>query len=442
MMNKLMRVGKYRANSRFFYRFLQSKSNKTVPGENLEKLQENVDEVSEKYSALADRFSQILDNKLTNSSSSMINTDPTLNKLFNEYNNNISIDSKASSYLKSESVLKGNRHAKIIYESEPWKGKESIVDANLRMILDSKPPIKKLPKRNLADVKDSALDYQLNDKSFPKDNFRELYKEKLLGPSMLNSPSSSVDLVGGLAASKINAAIDQTTGTFNTPEMENVRGKPLSMDYLRNCTDSNYFMNSILTNQEVLPPWVESQQNLSTQIAQFKLDIDSIWFNWILNKSSLSNLIHTKNSSTVDVLKKFESQFNSSFIHKLPDSDLNYINERILSINSSIRTYNLQSPALHLHKFKLVPQNEIAQSYLRTINLFPSKFVEWSEKNRANKSSTQVLVRDKSSGGLLNLWGGGEGGSSSNGNTTIEVPIRKMDNKLHVWKALKSIFAK
>lgn len=427
----------YYVNKRLIFQIIRYNSTKVSQPPKPQDSQVN-DEVTQKYSAMADRFQQILDNKLANSSPSLINTDPTLNKLFNKYLEKV--DPEAKSYLKSEPLLQTNRHAKLIYETQPWKGKESNADANLRMIIDSTPKIKKLPKKNLADIKESALDYQLNDKSPPKDNFRELYRERLLGPSMLMSSSPSTDLIGSVASAKINAHIDQTTGTFNTPEMTGVRGKPLSKEHLQNCTDSNYFMNHILNSQEVLPPWVESQLTLSGQISQFKKDLDDIWFKWIINKSPLSTTIHMKNSTVVDILQKFESKFTSSYIYTLPSSDLSYLDERITAINNSIRSYNLQSPASHLHKFKLVPQKEINQSYLRTIQLFSSKFVDWFEKNKGKKSSTQVLVNDRSNGGLLNLWGGGVGGSANE--ATIEVPVRKLDTKLHLWKAVKDIFTK
>ena len=54
-----------------------------------------------------------------------------------------------------------------------------------------------------------------------------MYRERLLGPSMLlNHSSTSVDFVEMLVGNKINAKIDQTTGKFETDDMQKVRGKP------------------------------------------------------------------------------------------------------------------------------------------------------------------------------------------------------------------------
>ena len=48
-----------------------------------------------------------------------------------------------------------------------------------------------------------------------------MYRERLLGPSMLlNHSSTSVDFVEMLAGNKINAKIDQTTGKFETDDMQ------------------------------------------------------------------------------------------------------------------------------------------------------------------------------------------------------------------------------
>ena len=59
--------------------------------------------------------------------------------------------------------------------------------------------------------------------------------------------------------------------------MQKVRGKPLEKQHLVNCTDSNYFMNQVLNKQEVLPPWIESQQSLNRNIAQFRENLVEMW---------------------------------------------------------------------------------------------------------------------------------------------------------------------
>jgi hypothetical protein len=403
----------------------------------------------EEYSALADRFSQILEQKISNSSPSMINSDPTLNKLFNKYHN--SMDSSASTYLKSEPLLSSNRHAKQIYESTPWKGTESTVDANLRMIIDSKPKMKRVPKKNIHDIKEQALDYKLNEKSTDSatDNFREMYKERLMGPSMFISdgPSSAVDLIGSVAAAKINAHIDQSTGTFKSSEMELIRGKPLSKRHLENCTDSNYFMNQILNTQEILPPWIESQQNLAGQIDLLRRDIDKTWFNWFINKSAMSNQFYSPSAnsetSIPPLLEKFHAKFTSNVIYTLHETDTEYIGERIKKLNDSIRTYNLQCPSSHLHKFKLVPETEIKRSYLRTIKDFDSKFEEWFSKNKIKRSTNNIIVQERSGPGFLDLFGsGGSSTSKADEEATIEVPVKQIDTKLHIWKAIKDAFSK
>jgi len=403
----------------------------------------------DEYSALADRFSQILEQKISNSSPSMINTDPTLNKLFNKYHN--SMDSSTSAYLKSEPLLFSNRHAKQIYESTPWKGTESAADANLRMIIDSKPKMKRVPKKNIHDIKELALDYKLNEKSNEPatDNFREMYKERLMGPSMFisDAPSSTVDLIGSVAAAKINAHIDQTTGTFKSPEMDLIRGKPLNKRHLENCTDSNYFMNQVLNTQEILPPWIESQQNLAGQIDLLRRDIDKTWFNWFINKSALSDQFYSPSAnseaSIPALLEKFHAKFTPDVIYTLHDTDREYLEERIKKLNDSIRTYNLQCPSSHLHKFKLVPENEMKRSYLRTIKDFDAKFEEWFTKNKIKRSSNNIIVQERSGPGFLDLFGsGGSSTSTADGEATIEVPVKQMDTKLHIWKAIKDAFSK
>ncbi|KAK6203301.1 uncharacterized protein RJT21DRAFT_26054 [Scheffersomyces amazonensis] len=447
----------------------KSKSDNNKINENNDNDNDNND--PNNNSALVERFTQILEQKIASDSftnnKSMMDSDPKLKELYQKYSYekdtpSISI---AKSYIKSEPLLKLNKHARDIYESVPWKGTENTHDANLRMIVDSKPRAKSLPQKGnqnrimtppvsfkdkVINAKESSMDYKLKKEQekngIPEsDNFRELYKERLLGPSMLintNSPSTTIDLVNNLASNKINAAINQATGQFDSPEMIHVRGKPLDIQHLKNCTDSNYFMNQVLNKQEVLPPWIESQQTINNSIKQFREQIDELWFKWIINKSPIA--------STIDRSINLETIINA-FNFKLPElifnrtnltsSDLNFLNEKLRLINVSIRNYNLQSPSSHLHKFKLIESQELKDSYKRSLKKFPENIQIWFDRNKGPQSIT-MIKKKSSSIGLLNLFGEDStyGTSSSLISTPLLVNKSNVDNKLHIWKAIKDIF--
>ncbi|KAK6458154.1 uncharacterized protein RJT20DRAFT_29187 [Scheffersomyces xylosifermentans] len=423
-------------------------------------------------SALVERFSQILEEKMATgfTDSSIMNTDPTLQKIRQKYEKGLNTSKKdeqeqafqeAMSYIKSEPLLVHNKHAKDIFEAPHWKGMESDIDANLRMIIDSKPKaIRTGPnvnkiftpvptfKEKVLNAKESSLDYKLNKEkmkngeSSESDNFRELYKERLLGPSMLiNSASPTIDLVGSLASSKINASINQKTGQFDAPEMVHVRGKPLNSEHLKNCTDSNYFMNQVLNINEVLPPWIETQQTINSRTESLRKDLDEIWFKWIINKSPITSVVQASPSSVASIISAFEVRVRLARYdqYNLSPSEIAYLEERIKLLNDNIRNYNLQCPSSNLHKFKLLPENEIKNSYDRVVEKFPTTIVGWYDKHKVKKTSSSASEY-KSSGGLLNLFGDDSKGGVAGSGSSAGGRIIEGDNKLHLWKALKDVF--
>ncbi|ODV81937.1 uncharacterized protein CANTADRAFT_24668 [Suhomyces tanzawaensis NRRL Y-17324] len=418
-------------------------------------------------SAIAERFQQILDEKLTSQTGipSVAKSDPQLQKISKPQHGgtpslvlsnpqlqkiyNSSHDERiqaAQHYIKSEPLLARNKHAKDISLAQPWKGTESIHDANLRMILDLKPPPKRgdriftppTPfKEKILNARENSLDYKVkaNQEKSEAEQFREMYKERLLGPSMLlsNSPSSAIDIVGSLASSKINASLDQATGLFNAPEMKHVRGKPLDREHLKNSRDTNYFMNQILNKQEVLPPWIETQQSIDGSIKRLKDDLEDIWFKWLVNRSHLSDRIHSSGkSSLLDIYSTTIKQLKAN-PSNLTQSDIGYIEERVKLLNNSIRTYNLQCPSSSIHKFKLVTQLEIEKAFDRMIEKFPSTMDDWFEKK--NRKGTAKIERG--GGGFLNIWGDNlSGGGAGHG----RVAVQRADNELGLWKAVKDAF--
>ncbi|CCG24461.1 hypothetical protein CORT_0F02360 [Candida orthopsilosis Co 90-125] len=411
------------------------------------------DSDSEGNSAMVERMKQILEDKITHSSSKtsqLRQMNPQINSILTEYdygNKDQHNFQHAQSYIKSEPLLSHNKHARDIYNTKPWSGTESTYDANLRMILDSTPkPINDpmatfQPKRKmsagdkLAMARDGSLDYKINRNPEDKEKakFREIYKERLLGPSMLLTNASSVDFVNSLAGNRINAAIDQQTGKFDSPEMSSVRGKPLTQEHLKNCTDTNYFMNQILNKQEVLPPWIENQQSLSKSIAQFRADLDQSWFKWVVNESIMRGYI--ERATTVDqILDDYEKNIRKITYedNSLSDTDLAYIQAKIDLLNSEVRHYNLQCPGVSGHKLKLDKEKEINESYWRTLEKFPTLIEKWFKVHKEGKKSRLV---DNPGGGPSKYFKA----FKLKGSPDIH-ENRNVDTSLNLWQAVKDVF--
>lgn len=400
------------------------------------------------HSALIDRFTQIAEEKLQHSAnpSQHAKFDPAFDKLHAKYSTP-PVDQRAAGYIKSKPLLNTNPHARDLAQAQPWKGTELVSDGNLRMLMDLAPkPIKNTGHR-LHDAREALLDYKLNPKKLEDDHFREMYRERLLGPLMFktNGPSLGVDLIGLVAGAKINALINQDTGKFDLAEMNLIRGKPLDRDHLRNSTDSNYFMNQILNKQQVLPPWVESQQSISNEITGLRKNLDDRWFNYVLNKLAISNQLHLKTATLFGGLELFKANFSPDVILTLPEKDQEYVEAQVADINKKIRLYNLQCPLTHLHRHKLSADKEMNESYQRMVKEFPERYTQWYEQNRAKRIPNNYRKAPGGGGnGFLGVFGEDTpsltGPHKDDKEPTIEVPLRDHDTKLGLWKALKDVF--
>lgn len=262
-----------------------------------------------------------------------------------------------------------------------------------------KPSVQlKTPKRILT-AKELSSEYKETKTIEKDDNFREMYKERLLGPSMLiNSNNLTVlNLANTMASAKINAKIDLKTGKFSDENMEKVRGKPLKREHLANSTDTNYFINEMLNKQEVLPPWVENQQNLNNDIRNFQNKLDRLLINYCKH-----NGIPSKEKLFVDFKAK----------------QLNYVTERVKLLNKGIRDYNLQAPSSNFHKLKLDPISELESCLDRNYNDL-DELVKQNDSNISYSNTKQ---------GFLSLF------------DEQKVVSQRPIQKINLWHAFKDMF--
>lgn len=392
---------------------------------------------------------------------SIIDENPKLKQLYDKYSSENEKDSHFKSQhqaqmalLERESLLNGNKHAKSIADTvakPPWRGSESQLDVHNRMILDLMPPPKpvnnhnrimsppKDPKTRMINARESSIDYKTGARE--QDNFRELYKERLLGPSMLinsNSPTATMGLAQTMADVRINSTINRKTGKFDSPLMDSVRGKPLDPKHLANATDTNYFVNQILNKQEVLPPWIETQQTLEREITLFRERLDELW-----TKHMLAQLNPGSNSKQ-DVLARARPLSKAAYDDLFASKQMPYVNEKIRHINSSIRNYNLMCPSPHIHKFKLVPDLEIRNLFKRSVENLEGSVEAWYEREararevraRMNSSLSMFLLFDTGTG---SSGTSGTGTGAGNSGTGTGAGTSGTGAPLHFWKSIKEM---
>lgn len=314
-----------------------------------------------------------------------------------------------------------SKHTKDIAMAKPWSGTESHYDASLRMLNDSIKPMKVKRKTNsvsntiitpptpvrdrIHDAREGALDYKLakisdkdaknkNKNKNDDDGWSEMYKERLLGPSMLlNDSFASVDnSIKSLADQKIMEA--QRRGDFKNIK----RGKPLEKGY--GATENmfidrtEYHLNQILKSQDALPPWIEKQGGCDFRILRFRQALDKEWLKWTMThmKDKFPTL------SDDELIRKMEMYSKNEFsddpsMEKLRSQDWlesrnAYFDSQLRHLNDTIRGYNLQAP-LASQKLYLLKEKELDSCYKRVapllVNAFKKHLKGETENEKRNK---------------------------------------------------------
>ncbi len=182
--------------------------------------------------------------------------------------------------------------------AEAWTGSESLHDATLRMLDDShkrlrtsyKPPrptpvdLRPAPKKRisvadrLAKAREKTSVYASSQQGDMTEKQREEYRKELkerFTPGARPMPTTMQGLTN-LANERIEDAIAR--GQFkNVP-----RGKGINVerDYNANSPfldTTEYFMNKIIQKQEIVPPWIEKQQELVKNVASFRGRLRNDW---------------------------------------------------------------------------------------------------------------------------------------------------------------------
>jgi hypothetical protein len=177
-----------------------------------------------------------------------------------------------------------------------WTGTESFQDTALRMLDDASKPIRtpyKIPQpvnlqptpkpkhstgSRLASAKDRTSKYALSqDPGLSEDQraaMRREMREKLM-PGAHAMPIS-IQGLSSLANERIEDAIAR--GQFDKIK----RGKGVNTETDHNANSAfidttEYFMNKIIQKQEIVPPWIEKQQELASELSRFRQRIRTEW---------------------------------------------------------------------------------------------------------------------------------------------------------------------
>lgn len=258
--------------------------------------------------------------------------------------------------------------------SQPWSGEETQQDTSLRMLIDKHKPLRmKSSIRKLASAKETVLHYRINKNSEKDDGdskFRELYKEKF-------TPIGSFDKIKTIADARIEEHIEQG-GFKNIP-----RGKKLDTEIGAYVDRTEHHLNNILVNQNIVPPWIEKQGGVNLEIAVFRKQLIDKWKSFIGSHY---------NPDQKRMQKDFEKVYRAEYEHK------------VKSLNSSIRTYNLQAP-MSTQKFYAIQEKEFQRCYEAVDVKLALAEHEEEMLRRKLKAATQVSTPKESFFTKIWTWG-------------------------------------
>ncbi|KAL8633409.1 hypothetical protein Q9189_000944 [Teloschistes chrysophthalmus] len=188
--------------------------------------------------------------------------------------------------------------------AQPWAGTEALEDAALRMLNDAHKPLRgsrspKIPQpRNvpmsvdlrmkkavqksqgerLSNARDRTSVYALSQdptlSEKEKEEMRKLLKERFTAGA--RPMPATVQGLAALANERIEDAIAR--GQFKN--IARGKGKNIERDYTASSPfldTTEYFMNKIIQKQDIVPPWIEKQQELVKEANNFRSRLRNDW---------------------------------------------------------------------------------------------------------------------------------------------------------------------
>jgi hypothetical protein len=207
----------------------------------------------------------------------------------------------ASAFAQAELPAAAGRQTRDLAGAQPWTGSESLVDTSSRMLQDAHKPLRikggsgrgsgvRLPGKvdtgrpsgarqtgvRLANARDKTSYYETMKNESMSEEEREKYRQELkdrFSSSGRIAPASIQGLTS-LANERIEDAIAR--GQFkNLP-----RGQKIERDHNASnpfLDTTEYFMNKMIQRQDIVPPWIEKQQEVVATATRFRGQLRASW---------------------------------------------------------------------------------------------------------------------------------------------------------------------
>lgn len=206
----------------------------------------------------------------------------------------------ASAFAQADMPTSAGRQARDLAAAQPWLGSESLVDASSRMLQDAHKPMRfkgarkgagtrgpgkidtgrpsNTPKTGarLANARDKTSFYEtMKDQNMSEED-RAKYRQELKDrfSSSARIAPASIQGLTSLANERIEDAIAR--GQFrNLP-----RGQKIERDHNASnpfLDTTEYFMNKMIQRQDIVPPWIEKQQEVVATSTRFRGQLRASW---------------------------------------------------------------------------------------------------------------------------------------------------------------------
>lgn len=238
-----------------------------------------------------------------------------------------------NAFAEAELPSTAGRHTREVATAAPWSGTESIHDASLRMLNDAHKPLKVVGARKpgsvvplpravdtgrrsnpgqgvrLANARDrSGLYSSLKESDIDEQERQKRFQElkDRFSPHARTVVPGTVQGLTALANERIEDAIAR--GLFkNLPN----RGKNVERDYNASSPfidTTEYFLNKMIQKQEIVPPWIEKQQELVATANKFRSRLRTEW------KRHAARVIASKGGTLQEQVKKAEAYAQAELV--------------------------------------------------------------------------------------------------------------------------------
>ncbi|KAF4455829.1 hypothetical protein F53441_1910 [Fusarium austroafricanum] len=367
----------------------------------------------------------------------------------------------------SSTAGEGTRH---IAAAQAWTGEESTADTVLRMLDDAKKPLapglrgkfqpppvdmrlQRQPKRSagekVAKARDRVNTYVdmggQKSKSGMSEDEKEAWRKELrerFEPGARALPNSITGLAA-LANERIEDAIAR--GQFK----DIPRGKGIERDARADnpfIDTTEYIMNKMIQRQDIVPPWIEKQQEVAKELGAFRARLRNDW------RRFAARMIASRGGSLQEQIRRAEEyaaaeEVHNPIIRKNDGEQVEEIKDTSPVVGRPFRDSAWEQAEAGYHKLAIERLNALTRSYnLMAPDLAKKPYFSLERELKACFAEVAPTVareiQDRATGGKgRSLGGGGQAGKQTglletltgSGNVKVHVEAQEKAYGLKEW---------